>query len=163
MLLHETSPCYRTLARTPTSVYHTADSLVSAHLFLDFHPVWTEASLFPVCDSASADLFSLAAPMSHMVQLCLGVPESCDSQHPGTPLPHAQLTKFQMRDGGNAGWEEGRSSWEAEPGMPWQDYAGSCPGDLGEGQLGRAEIEGSIRAELGGDYYNPTASQFLAV
>lgn len=115
-----------------------------------------------MCDSASADLFSLAAPMSHLVQLCLGVPESCDSQHPGTPLPHAQLTKFQMRDGGNAGWEAGRSSWEAELGMPWQDYAGSCPGDLGEGQLGRAETEGSFRAELGGDYYNPTASQFLA-
>lgn len=132
------------------------------NLFLDFHPVWTEASLFPVCDSASADLFSLAAPMSHLVQLCLGVPESCDSQHPETPLPHAQLNKFQMRDGGNAGWEAGRSSWEAEPGMPWQDYAGSCPGDLGEGQLGRAETEGSFRAELGGDYYNPTASQFLA-
>lgn len=75
---------------------------------------------------------------------------------------HAQLTKFQMRDGGNVGWEEGRSSWEAEQGMPWQDYAGWCPGDLGEGQLGRAEIEGSFRSELGGDYHNPTASQFLA-
>lgn len=30
-------------------------------------------------------------------------------------------------------------------GMPWQDYAGSGPGDLGEGQPGRAEIDGSIR------------------
>lgn len=43
------------------------------------------------------------------------------------------------------GWEDGRSSWEAEMGMPWQDYAGSGPGDLGEGRPGRAEIDGSIR------------------
>lgn len=50
------------------------------------------------------------------------------------------------------GWEGGRSSWEAEPGMPWQDYAGLGPGDLGEGLLGRAELDGRIRAELGGDY-----------
>lgn len=153
------------------------DACKDTHLSLPhgrFSGVCTFVSRFPPCLDRSkpsscvrlclsADLFSLAAPMSHMVQLCLGVPESCDSQHPGTPLPHAQITKFQMRDGGNAGWEEGRSSWEAEPGMPWQDYAGSCPGDLGEGQLGRAEREGGIRAKLGGDCYNPTASQFLAV
>lgn len=69
-----------------------------------------------------------------------------------TTLSHAQLTKFQMRGGGNVSWEGGRSSWETELGMPWQDYAGSGPGDLGEGQPGRAEIDGSIRAELGGDY-----------
>lgn len=30
-------------------------------------------------------------------------------------------------------------------GMPWQDYAGSGPGDLEEGQPGRTEIDGSIR------------------
>lgn len=142
----------------------TRQILWCLHICFQISTLSGQKQAFFLCATLpSADLFSLAVPVSHMVQLCLGVPESCDSQHPGTPLPHAQITKFQMRDGGNAGWEEGRSSWEAEPGMPWQDYAGSCPGDLGEGQLGRAEREGGIRAKLGGDYYNPTASQFLAV
>lgn len=53
---------------------------------------------------------------------------------------------------GVCGLGRGRGSREAEMGMPWQDYAGSGPGDLGEGQPGRAEIDNSIRTELGGDY-----------
>lgn len=39
----------------------------------------------------------------------------------------------------------GRQRWT---GVPWQDYAGPGPGDLGEGQLDRAEKDGSIRGLL---------------
>lgn len=53
---------------------------------------------------------------------------------------------------GVCGLGRGRGSREAEMGIPWQDYAGSGPGDLEEEQPGRAEIDNSIRTELGGDY-----------